>query len=238
MNAASKTGLYLVPTPIGNLGDITLRALEVLKSVDMILAEDTRTSSKLLRHYEVTTPLTAYHMHNEHKITARLVERMLGGEVFALITDAGTPGISDPGFMMMRACAEAGVVVESLPGATSIIPALTLSALPTDRFCFEGFLPPKKGRKTRLENLAHEERTMVFLESPHKLLKTLADFVATLGAERPMSVSREITKLHEETFRGTTAETLAHFEAKSVKGEFVLVVGGHSKTKPKPVQQA
>ncbi|TVR37012.1 MAG: 16S rRNA (cytidine(1402)-2'-O)-methyltransferase [Cryomorphaceae bacterium] len=237
MSTSSATRLYLVPTPIGNLGDITLRALEVLKSVDIILAEDTRTSSKLLKHYGVTTPVMAYHMHNEHKITSRLVERMSGGEVFALITDAGTPGISDPGFMILRACAEAAVVVESLPGATSIIPALTLSALPTDRFCFEGFLPPKKGRKTRLESLALEERTMVFLESPHKLLKTLGDFAATFGAERPMSVSREITKLHEETYRGTIAEVLAYFEAKGVKGEFVLVVGGHSKNKSKPVQQ-
>src|SRR6056297_503818 len=214
-NSKSPTAdLHLVPTPIGNLGDITFRAVELLKSVDLILAEDTRTSGKLLKHYEITTPMAAFHMHNEHKVTERFVEQMRGGQTLAMITDAGTPGISDPGFLLVRACAEAGLRVECLPGATSIIPAIVLSALPNDRFCYEGFLPPKKGRKTRLEMLANEERTMVFLESPHKLLKTLGDFAATFGEERPMSVSREITKLHEETYRGTVAETLAHFEAK------------------------
>ncbi len=221
-----KSHLYLVPTPIGNLGDITFRAIAILKSADLILAEDTRTSGKLLKHYEITTPMAAFHMHNEHKVTARFVEQMQGGHTLAMITDAGTPGISDPGFLLVRACAEAGLRVECLPGATSIIPALVLSALPNDRFCYEGFLPPKKGRKTRLESLADEERTMVFLESPHKLLKTLRDFAAAFGEDRTMSVSREITKLHEETYRGTVAETLAHFEAQGVKGEFVLVVGG------------
>lgn len=224
-----KAHLYLIPTPIGNLGDITFRAIEILKSVDLILAEDTRTSGKLLKHYAIDTQVTAYHMHNEHKVTERYVEQMKSGKTMALITDAGTPGISDPGFMMMRACAEAGLRVECLPGATSIIPALVLSALPNDRFCYEGFLPPKKGRKTRLESLADETRTMVFLESPHKLLKTLGDFAAVFGEERPMSVSREITKLHEETYRGNIAETRAYFESKGVKGEFVLVVGGKPK---------
>lgn len=220
------SNLYLVPTPIGNLGDITFRAIEILKAVDLILAEDTRTSGKLLKHYEIKTPMAAFHMHNEHKVTDRFVEQMQGGQTLAMITDAGTPGISDPGFLLVRACAEAGLRVECLPGATSIIPALVLSALPNDRFCYEGFLPPKKGRKTRLESLADETRTMVFLESPHKLLKTLGDFATAFGDDRQMSVSREITKLHEETYRGTIAETLAHFEAKGVKGEFVLVVGG------------
>jgi len=226
ISTSPKSHLYLVPTPIGNLGDITLRAIEILKSVDLILAEDTRTSGKLLKHYDIATPMAAFHMHNEHKVTGRFVEQMHGGQTLAMITDAGTPGISDPGFLMVRACADAGLRVECLPGATSIIPALVLSALPNDRFCYEGFLPPKKGRKTRLELLANEERTMVFLESPHKLLKTLGDFALHFGEERPMSVSREITKLHEETYRGTVAETLAYFEAKGVKGEFVLVVGG------------
>jgi 16S rRNA (cytidine1402-2'-O)-methyltransferase len=226
MSPSPKANLYLVPTPIGNLGDITLRALEILKSVDLILAEDTRTSGKLLKHYEIGTPMAAFHMHNEHKITHRFVEQMQNGQTMAMITDAGTPGISDPGFLLVRACAEVALRVECLPGATSIIPALVLSALPNDRFCYEGFLPPKKGRKTRFEQLAGEERTMVFLESPHKLLKTLGDFILVFGADRPMSVSREITKLHEETFRGTISETLAHFQSKGVKGEFVLVVGG------------
>jgi 16S rRNA (cytidine1402-2'-O)-methyltransferase len=228
-SVSSKTHLYLVPTPIGNLGDITLRAIEILKSADLILAEDTRTSGKLLKHYDIATPMAAFHMHNEHKATPRFIEQMQGGQTLAMITDAGTPGISDPGFLMVRACAEAGLRVECLPGATSIIPALVLSALPNDRFCYEGFLPPKKGRKTRLELLADEECTMVFLESPHKLLKTLGDFAQYFGEERPMSVSREITKLHEETYRGTVAETRAHFEAKGARGEFVLVVGGKGK---------
>lgn len=220
------TRLYLVPTPIGNLGDITYRAVEVLKRVDLILAEDTRTSGKLLKHYSIETRMTAFHMHNEHKVTERFVEAMLAGEIFALISDAGTPGISDPGYLLVKACAEAGIRVECLPGATSIIPAIVLSALPNDRFSYEGFLPPKKGRKTRFEQLADEERTMVFLESPHKLLRTLSDFRQTFGPERQMSVSREISKLHEETFRGTVAETLDHFTEQGVRGEFVLVVSG------------
>lgn len=223
--------LYLVPTPIGNLGDITIRAVEILKSVDLILAEDTRTSGKLLKHYEISTPMAAYHMHNEHKVTARFVEQMQAGQTFALITDAGTPGISDPGYMMVKACAEVGLRVECLPGATAVIPAIVVSGLPNDRFCYEGFLPPKKGRKTRLEQLSTEERTMVFYESPHKLLKTLADFSTYFGEDRGMSVSREITKMHEETFRGSVAEVLAHFTEQGVRGEFVLVVSGMDKKK-------
>lgn len=223
--------LYIVPTPIGNLGDITLRAIEILKSVDVILAEDTRTSGKLLKHYEITTPMASFHMHNEHKVTERFVNQMQAGQSLALISDAGTPGISDPGYLLVQACADAGLRVECLPGATSIIPAVVLSGLATDRFCYEGFLPPKKGRKTRLEQLAEEERTMVFLESPHKLLKSLGDFATYFGEDRLMSLSREITKLHEETFRGTVAETIAHFEKKGVRGEFVLVVSGKSKKK-------
>lgn len=221
--------LYLVPTPIGNLGDITIRAIEILKSVDLILAEDTRTSGKLLKHYDITTSMAAYHMHNEHKVTDRFVEQMRNGQTMALITDAGTPGISDPGYMMVNACIQANLRVECLPGATAIIPAVMLSGLPNDRFCFEGFLPPKKGRKTRFEQLATEERTMVFYASPHKLLKTLTEFITYFGPDRPMSVSREISKLHEETFRGTVAEVWAHFETKGVRGEFVLVVAGKNR---------
>ncbi|MDX1461902.1 MAG: 16S rRNA (cytidine(1402)-2'-O)-methyltransferase [Marinirhabdus sp.] len=220
--------LYLVPTPIGNLKDITLRALEVLEAVDLILAEDTRTSGKLLKHFDISTPMLAYHMHNEHKITENLVNRIKQGETMALISDAGTPAISDPGFLMTRACIAQGVEVDCLPGATAFIPALVNSGLPNDKFIFEGFLPVKKGRQTRLNLLANEKRTMIFYESPHKLLKTLGQFVEYFGAERFISVSREITKLHEETIRGTMAEALAHFEANAPRGEFVLVVAGAS----------
>lgn len=229
MTASPESHLYLVPTPIGNLGDITIRAIEILKSVDLILAEDTRTSGKLLKHYEITTSMAAYHMHNEHKITDRLVEQMSNGQTMALITDAGTPGISDPGYMMVNACIRANLKVECLPGPTAIIPAVVLSGLPNDRFCFEGFLPPKKGRKTRLEVLAAEERTMVFYESPHKLLKSLSDFVTFFGKDRRISISREISKLHEETFRGSVADAISHFETQGVRGEFVLVVEGADK---------
>ncbi len=218
--------LYLVPTPIGNLGDITLRAIEVLNDVDLILAEDTRTSAKLLSHYEISTPMKSYHMHNEHKTSDSLVQRMLAGEVMALISDAGTPAISDPGFLLTRACIAQGVAVECLPGATALIPALVNSGLPNDRFVFEGFLPVKKGRQTRLELLSEETRTMVFYESPHKLLKTLKQFAEVFGEERPMSVSREITKLHEETVRGSISEVINHFEKGVLKGEFVVVVSG------------
>lgn len=218
--------LYLVPTPIGNLEDITLRAIKVLKEVDVVLAEDTRTSGKLLKHFEIATPLQSHHMHNEHKQVEALVQKLKGGAVYALISDAGTPAISDPGFLLTRACVENGIEVECLPGATAFVPALVNSGLPNDRFVFEGFLPLKKGRQTKLQELAEETRTMVFYESPHKLLKTLAQFVDYFGADRPVSVSRELTKLYEETVRGTLSEVLEHFNQKAPKGEFVVIVGG------------
>jgi len=218
--------LYLVPTPIGNLKDITLRALEVLQSADCILAEDTRTSGKLLKHYEISKPVLSHHMHNEHRTVSQLVQRMQNGETLALIRDAGTPAISDPGFLLTRACIQAGVEVECLPGATAFVPALVNSGLPNDRFVFEGFLPQKKGLKTRLELLATEPRTMVFYVSPYKLVKTLTQLIQHLGEERPASVSREITKLYEETVRGSLNEVKQHFEKHPPKGEFVLVVGG------------
>lgn len=218
--------LFLVPTPIGNLEDITLRAIKVLKEVDLILAEDTRTSGKLLKHFEIHTPLQSHHMHNEHKMIDNLVQKMKSGSTLALISDAGTPAISDPGFLLTRACVENKIEVECLPGATAFVPALVNSGLPNDRFVFEGFLPIKKGRQTRLQQLADETRTMVFYESPHKLLKTLTQFVEYFGAERKVSVSRELTKIYEETVRGTTTEVVKHFTDKPPKGEFVLVVGG------------
>lgn len=218
--------LYLVPTPIGNLEDMTLRAIKVLKEVDLVLAEDTRTSGKLLKHFEIATPLQSHHMHNEHKQVDALVQKLNGGATLALISDAGTPAISDPGFLLTRACVENHIEVECLPGATAFVPALVNSGLPNDRFVFEGFLPIKKGRQTRMQQLAEEHRTMVFYESPHKLIKTLAQFVEYFGADRPVSVSRELTKLYEETVRGTLAEVLSHFTEKPPKGEFVIVVGG------------
>ena len=218
--------LYLVPTPIGNLEDITLRAIRVLKEVDLILAEDTRTSGKLLKHYEISTHMHSHHMHNEHKTVANIVQRIKNGESIALISDAGTPGISDPGFLLARACIENGVEIECLPGATAFVPALVNSGLPNDKFIFEGFLPVKKGRQTRLIFLAEETRTIIFYESPHKLLKTLTNFAEYFGADRPISVSRELTKLYEETLRGTVAEMIEHFTNKPPKGEFVVVVGG------------
>ncbi|WP_036380704.1 16S rRNA (cytidine(1402)-2'-O)-methyltransferase [Muricauda sp. MAR_2010_75] len=218
--------LYLVPTPIGNLEDITLRAIKVLKEVDLVLAEDTRTSGKLLKHFEINTPLQSHHMHNEHKQLDALVNKLKGETTIALISDAGTPAISDPGFLLTRACVENGIAVECLPGATAFVPALVNSGLPNDRFVFEGFLPLKKGRQTRLEQLAEESRTLVFYESPHKLLKTLAQFVEYFGVDRPVSVSRELTKLYEETVRGTLSEVLEHFTNHPPKGEFVIVVGG------------
>jgi 16S rRNA (cytidine1402-2'-O)-methyltransferase len=221
-----KTRLYLVPTPIGNLKDITQRALEVLGSVDLILAEDTRTSGKLLKHYGIGTPTQSHHMHNEHKQVKQLVARMGQGETIALITDAGTPGISDPGFLLTRACIEQDIGVECLPGATAFVPALVNSGLPNDRFVFEGFLPVKKGRQTRLKLLADEPRTMVFYESPHKLLKTLTQFKEYFGGTRRISVSRELTKLYEETVRGSVEEVLEHYTTKAPKGEFVIVVQG------------
>ena len=217
--------LYIVPTPIGNLKDITLRALEVLQEVDLILAEDTRTSGKLLKHFEITTQMHSHHMHNEHKTTAAIVSRIKSGQSVALISDAGTPAISDPGFLLTRACVEAGIQVDCLPGATAFVPALVNSGLPCDKFVFEGFLPPKKGRQTRLQLLSLETRTIIFYVSPHKLLKTLAQIIEYFGQDRPVSVSREITKLHEQTIRGSALEVLAHFQVKPPKGEIVLIVG-------------
>lgn len=220
------TRLYLVPTPIGNLGDITYRAVNVLKSVDKILAEDTRTSGVLLKHYEISTPTESFHAFNEHKRTEAIIERLQHGETLALITDAGTPGISDPGFMLARAAAAAGIKIESLPGATAFVPALVKSGLPSDKFVFEGFLPHKKGRQTRLKLLAEEERTIVFYESPHRLIKTLIQFIEFMGEERKVSVSRELTKKFEETVTGSIAEVLDHFQNHTVKGEFVVILEG------------
>lgn len=218
--------LYLVPTPIGNLEDMTLRAIRILKEVDVILAEDTRTSGKLLQHFEIATPMQSHHMHNEHKTVEGLTKRMQAGETMALISDAGTPAISDPGFLLTRACVEQQIEVDCLPGATAFVPALVNSGLPNDKFVFEGFLPPKKGRQTRLKLLAEEARTIIFYESPYKLLKTLGDFVKYFGADRPVSVSRELSKLYEETVRGTAEEVLGHYTEKPPKGEIVVVVGG------------
>jgi 16S rRNA (cytidine1402-2'-O)-methyltransferase len=220
------TVLYIVPTPIGNLGDMTLRALEILKSVDLILAEDTRTSGKLLKHYAISKPLQSFHIFNEHKTVEGLIKRLQTGETMALISDAGTPGISDPGFLIVRAALNAGLKIDCLPGATAFVPALIKSGLPSDRFVFEGFLPHKKGRQTMLTKLAEEERTMIFYESPHRLLKTLEQFITYFGAERKASVSRELTKLYEETVNGTLEEIRLHFSQKEVKGEMVIVVGG------------
>ncbi|MEM9141926.1 MAG: 16S rRNA (cytidine(1402)-2'-O)-methyltransferase [Bacteroidota bacterium] len=218
--------LYLVPTPIGNLEDMTLRAIRVLKEVDSILAEDTRTSGKLLRHFEITTPMQSHHMHNEHKMVDALVKRLRVGANLALISDAGTPAISDPGFLLTRACVENGIAVECLPGATAFVPALVHSGLPNDRFVFEGFLPVKKGRQTRLKLLSEETRTMVFYESPHKLLKTLVQFSECFELDRPVCVSRELTKMYEETIRGTLAEAVDYFTKNKPKGEFVIVLAG------------
>jgi 16S rRNA (cytidine1402-2'-O)-methyltransferase len=218
--------LYLVPTPIGNLEDMTLRAIRILKEADVILAEDTRTSGKLLQHFEISTHMQSHHMHNEHKTVDTLVKRMQAGETIALISDAGTPAISDPGFLLTRACVENGIEVDCLPGATAFVPALVNSGLPNDKFIFEGFLPVKKGRQTRLKFLAEETRTMVFYESPHKLIKSLGSFVEYFGADRPVSVSRELTKLYEETIRGTAEEVLKHYIEKPPKGEIVIVVAG------------
>ncbi len=220
--------LYLVPTPIGNLEDITFRAIRILKEADYILAEDTRTSGKLLKHFEINTPMLSHHMHNEHKTVDSLVKRMQTGETFALISDAGTPAISDPGFLLTRACVEAGVEVDCLPGATAFVPALVNSGFPNDKFVFEGFLPVKKGRQTRLKILAEESRAIIFYESPHKLLKTLKHFSEYFGEERRVSVSREISKMFEETVRGTAAEVLEHFTENLPKGEIVIVVSGRN----------
>lgn len=218
--------LYLVPSPIGNLADITLRAIDVLKSVDLILAEDTRTSSKLLRYYHIEKPVTSYHQHNEHKIYSHLIEQLNSGKTMALLTDAGTPGISDPAFLLVRECIKSDIKVECLPGATAFVPALVNSGLPINSFCFEGFLPLKKGRQTFLKKMAEEERTMVFYESPMRLAKTLKDFIEYFGAERQCCVSRELTKIFEENRRGTLEEVYEHFNEKNVKGEIVIVLEG------------
>jgi 16S rRNA (cytidine1402-2'-O)-methyltransferase len=218
--------LYLVPTPLGNLKDITLRSLEVLNTVDVILCEDTRTSSKLLQHYQIQKPLSPYHQHNEHKILTHLIEQLQAGKIMALITDAGTPGISDPAFLLVRECLKNNIKVECLPGATAFVPALVNSGLPINRFVFEGFLPLKKGRHTLLTQLSNEERTMVFYESPVRLIKTLHDLINYFGAERRCSVSRELTKLFEENFQGSLYEVCNHFSNKTIKGEIVIVVEG------------
>lgn len=218
--------LFVIPTPVGNMEDITLRALRLLREADLVLAEDTRTTSVLLRHYDIHTPMESHHKFNEHQKVDSAVRRILGGETVALVSDAGTPAISDPGFLLVRACVAAGIEVECLPGATAFVPALVDSGLPCDRFCFEGFLPQKKGRQTRLAALAAEERTMVFYESPFRVRKTLEQLAAVLGADRRASVSREISKKFEETVRGSLAELSAHFAACPPKGEFVIVVAG------------
>ncbi|MCF6360404.1 MAG: 16S rRNA (cytidine(1402)-2'-O)-methyltransferase [Cyclobacteriaceae bacterium] len=221
-----KTQLYLVPTPIGNLKDITLRALEILESVDAVLAEDTRTTGKLLKHFDIKKKLISYHAHNEHNAVNRVVESLGRGETLALVSDAGSPGISDPGYLVVHEVLKHGYKIEALPGATAFVPALVKSGLPSDRFVFEGFLPPKKGRQTRLLMLAEETRTIILYESPHRLLKTLNQLADHLGTERATSVSRELTKLYEETINGTLQEVTNHFENGTIKGEFVIIVKG------------
>ncbi len=218
--------LYIIPTPIGNLRDLTYRSQELLQEADLILAEDTRTSSVLLNHYGIQKPLTPYHQHNEHKILSHLIDQLKEGRKMALITDAGTPGISDPAFLLVRECIQNGIEVQTLPGATAFVPALVNSGLPMNRFCFEGFLPQKKGRMTLLSKLAEEERTMIFYESPFRLTKTLNDFLASFGENRLCSVSRELTKKFEETVRGTLKEVHEHFVKNKIKGEIVIVVAG------------
>jgi 16S rRNA (cytidine1402-2'-O)-methyltransferase len=220
--------LYIVPTPIGNLADMTFRSVDILKSVDTILCEDTRTSGKLLKHYEIKKPLFSYHQHNEHKVIDTLIERLKSGEIMACITDAGTPSISDPAFLLVRACAENDIIVETLPGATAFVPALVNSGLPCDKFIFEGFLPHKKGRQTRLKLLASETRTIIFYESPHRLLKTLKQLLEFFEGERKACVSRELSKMHEENIRGNFSELIQYYETHTLKGEIVLVVEGAS----------
>jgi len=218
--------LYLVPTPIGNLEDMTIRAIRILKEVDLILAEDTRTTGILLKHFDIRNKMQSHHKFNEHETTAAIVSRIQAGENIALVSDAGTPGISDPGFLLVRACIEKGLDVECLPGATAFVPALVNSGFPTDRFCFEGFLPQKKGRQTKLKELALEERTIILYESPFRVLKTLTQLAEYFGENRRVSVSREISKLYEETVRGTLKDVIAHFQTNQPKGEFVIVVSG------------
>ena len=218
--------LFLVPTPIGNLEDITFRSIRILNEVDLILAEDTRTSGKLLKHFDIKPPMQSFHMHNEHKVLDKMIDKLKMGIKIALISDAGTPGISDPGFLLVRACVEEGIDTECLPGATALIPALVQSGFPTDRFIFEGFLPPKKGRQTRLKQWSEETRTIVFYESPHKIVKTLSQLQEFVGGDRRLSVSRELSKKFEETLRGTVNELILHFSKKAPKGEFVIVLEG------------
>ncbi len=221
--------LYVVPTPVGNLEDMTFRAIRILKEVDLILAEDTRTSGVLLKHFDIKNSMLSHHKFNEHQTVERIVERIKGGEQVALISDAGTPGISDPGFLIVRECVRNGIEVQCLPGATAFVPALVASGLPDERFCFEGFLPQKKGRATRLAQLQDEVRTMVFYESPYRLVKTLTQFAEVFGAERKVAVCREISKVHEESVRGTLAEVIAHFQQSEPKGEIVIVLAGKDK---------
>lgn len=228
--------LVVVPTPIGNLEDITFRAINILKSCDLILAEDTRTSGFLLKHYEISTKMYSHHKFNEHKTSEHIVERIKAGETIALISDAGTPAISDPGFLLVRECVREGVEVLCLPGATAFVPALVMSGLPNDRFCFEGFLPQKKGRQTRLKELANESRTMVFYESPYRVVKTLTQLAEYLGDDRNASVSREISKMYEETVRGTIIELISHFRLNEPKGEFVIIVDGKVENKKNNLQ--
>lgn len=218
--------LYIIPTPIGNLEDITYRAIKTLSEVDLILAEDTRQTKKLLTHYQIDTKVAAYHQYNEHQITHNITRQLQNGTSMALVSDAGTPGVSDPGFMLVRACLQENIDIECLPGATAFLPALINSGFPCDRFCFEGFLPHKKGRQTRLKKLSEEERTMIFYESPHRLVKTLEQFIEYFGVERKVSVSRELTKIHEENRRGTLKDVLEYFKNKTVKGELVIVLEG------------
>ena len=225
--------LYLVPTPVGNLEDMTLRAIRILKEADVILAEDTRTSGLLLKHFDIKNRLCSHHKFNEHQTADAFAARMAAGEVMAMISDAGTPGISDPGFMLARACIARGVEVQCLPGATAFVPALVASGLPCERFTFEGFLPQKKGRATRLEQLREEPRTMIFYESPHRVVKTLAQFIEIFGPDRQVSACREISKIHEESVRGTLTEVLAHFEENEPRGEFVIIVAGYDAPKKK-----
>ncbi len=218
--------LYIVPTPIGNLEDITIRALRILKEVDLVLAEDTRQTVKLLQHYQIQKPLQSYHQHNEHKVFQNLVSELKSGKQIALVSDAGTPGISDPGFLIIRECVKEGIAVDCLPGATAFVPALVKSGLPCDSFCFDGFLPEKKGRQTMLKKLAEEERTVIFYESPHRILKTIAQLIEFFGADRQASISRELTKIFEETVNGSLQQILEHFTNGTIKGEFVIVIAG------------
>lgn len=229
--------LYIVPTPVGNMEDMTMRAIRVLKEADLILAEDTRTSGKLLKHYDIKNHLMSHHKFNEHSTASGIVERLKAGQTIALISDAGTPGISDPGFFLAREAAKAGIIIQTLPGATACIPAIVSSGLPCDRFCFEGFLPQKKGRQTHLESLCNETRTMIFYESPYRLIKTLQQFSDIFGSERQISVAREISKVHEESIRGTLKEVINHFNETAPRGEIVIVVAGKIKNKkPKSIE--